>query len=208
VNELIRFLAENPILAVVIAGIVLQALGGLGARAARKAQSPPRSAPRRPPPRRPAPTPEDIARELRRRLGMEELPGEEARRPPPALEQAPSRPVPRPAAWGEAAREPDAEPARSAPPPVAPVPVQVQIVLTDAEGPRTPLLPESLVAPAAAAAAAPRRVRAAPGARRRRRLLDLRHPAAALVAAEVLGPPRALRGWEGGGPAAWPVSAR
>ncbi|MEM7203796.1 MAG: hypothetical protein AAF628_26265 [Planctomycetota bacterium] len=211
-TELFRWLFDHPLLIILLFGGILQGLGGLGAKAARKAveqqrqraaqaqrpgsagggglgpggatmAAPPTTArstaaaPTAAGPTAPRPTAQDIAGQIRRAMGID------------VIEAAPAPPKPAPASPSlEGAGEVGHPPRVGS---TLAMPSMPEIATVGSM--RESLIPAgSMAAAAAASGPAPRLDRRA-SSRRRRQLLDLRNPAAAFVAAEVLGPPIALR---------------
>ena len=194
--DILRWLFEQPLLLLLLIAWIFSALGGVMQRVARRAQAEARraadatdagaDAAQPHPGRRDA---DEIAREIRRAMGLEPpappqprppLPQREPRAVETAVPQHPRRAVDH----GEAERRRTVDHDRRPP---------RLVIVPDEVAPRRSVRPPLNAGDIARAAADARLV--APGARRRRTrtMLDLSRPAAALVAAEVLGPPLALR---------------
>jgi hypothetical protein len=200
-QQLINLFSEYPILVILLVGWLLSMVGGAITRAARKAEEQRRKAQRTPrqfdraptstPPelRRPEPSqpsPEDIAAEIRRVMGMEEAPRPTALRetvvtPPPA--DVPTRAP-------EAHLEHLGEGVGG---------LRSQIDSHVGEGVSHRLAPTSggvgsrVLGTLGGRVQAPRE--AGPPTRRVKRF-DLSDPAAVLVTMEILGKPRALRDFD------------
>lgn len=207
-DKIVDFLVQNSWLLILLGIWLVSALGNLATRAARKAAeqqqrqrraqrpSSPAARPARPQPtgREAAPDPEEIAAQIRRMMGLErEAPPEPRMEPEPEPEPAPrpqrvrvevvdtEAPRDRPAIADrqlESAVESEIGPGR----------LQTQLERTSVEQRR-------LISAIELREQRRRRALRAERARRtgRRRRMDLSDPAAAILLAEVLGPPRALR---------------
>ncbi|MBK8976758.1 MAG: hypothetical protein IPM29_12640 [Planctomycetes bacterium] len=226
--DLFRFLFDNPILLILLVSWLVSSLGGAMQRAARKAaeqqrraggggSEAPRPAAARPTvvragrPRPARSEAEDIAREIRRAMGLEDAAAPRSAEVPPERPAA-ARATP-PAVPGSAVRR------AAAPPPHS----REQVLADSNEGPRRGSLVDELREKAAHRvdiSALRRRTSAAAGAAIRSRhlsklrphigggpaagataaaqvgvrpLIDLHRPAAAIIALEILGPPVGLR---------------
>lgn len=210
--DILQRLLQEPIILLILATWIISMLGNVMQKAARRAQQQRAEQRRAPDPRQVGggttasrrPDPDDIAREIRRAMGLER--DRPASRPPPVPEEAGTGAggarAPRSAGHVEQAPERRAsfDERRQRP----------TIVVDDAR-PRRTLRQELAERDAKAAADLARQgvadrilitqigmpgstIREIGGARRRGRgLLDLSRPAAAIVAMEVLGKPIALR---------------
>ena len=215
--RILDWLFQNPFLLILLGGWLLSQLGNMGAKAARRAAeqqqreaaemeaeqskrspaarpvveaAPPATPPTpkvtpapRPSRSQPKPMEEAIA-ELQRMMGIED------EQPKPR----PRRVEPKPKREPEVAR-PLVEPPRSSKPVVRtePVPYEASVLPVRVELP-DPVSRELPVARELAMTSRPGISRTQPV--QRRRILDLSDPAKAFVMMEVLGPPRALRGFE------------
>lgn len=203
-RDLLYQLFQNPILLLVVVFWVLSGIASAAAKAKRTQQQRQRSAPpvrreedvdplrqaRAPAPRPAAQTAEDIARQLREMLGLETEPA-----PPP-------RPVAKPGpAWdgsdqeaGPRHREPQRGDDELVPGNAGPVGElhQQMVSKRDEQAAVAASVAQHLGhSPTRAARAAHLQRKRAP------RAFDARHAEAAIVALEVLGPPRALRPYDG-----------
>lgn len=216
-RQFLDLLLNNPLILILVAGWLLSSLGSLGAKAARKAAEQQKrqlrkreervdeaalpsaapttaspsaqAAPQAPAPQRNVPDADEIAAEIRKLMGIE-------REEPPKPARAEVQPAPR----VEPAPEPRPKPA---PAPPRPEPVFVDVVDTPVRAERpsahmpSELMPSESLPSRAHGPVVRSGVPSAPRAKRAAgSLLDLSNPAAAFVAAEVLGPPRAQRGWD------------
>jgi hypothetical protein len=204
-GDLFRWLLQEPIAWLIVASWLFSSLGGAMQKAARKAQEQQGQRPgagrsssstqARPSAakRREARSPEDIAREIRRAMGLEEAP---VSRPAPApIERQTPRPVDRGIGGAEAPHRVDYdELAQRRPTSLDERPPRVTVVYDQpTERPRRGLREEM----AERDEAARRNLQpvARVGGKRRMRVgrYDLNDPAAAIVAMEILGRPVALR---------------
>jgi hypothetical protein len=203
-GDILRWLLQEPIAWLIVASWLFSSLGGAMQKAARKAQQQGRrpgtgesaassAAPRPAAARRDVRSPDDIAREIRRAMGLEDAPAARPA-PEPAARQT-LRPVDRGIGGAEArARVDYDEMAQRRPTSLDERPPRVTVVYDQpTERPRRGLREEM----AERDAAARRNLQpvARVGGKRRMRVgrYDLHDPAAAIVAMEILGRPVALR---------------
>lgn len=177
-SRLIDFLLEQPLILILLGAALLQWLGSLGQKAARRvAEEQQRQRGGTSSGQRPRNL-DEIADEIRRRRMQEQQRRVEPPSPPPA----------QPAPWEAWEEEPEEEPPpRPTPTPKA-APVRADVVVVETRGEPQQA---AWMAVQAAIGGRPARWR-----RKARPWFDRRNPRAAIVAMAVLGPPRALRSWD------------